>query len=57
MINNTNTNDIYYPSKEVLEYSLVKDRSEWDKLANENYAQFWENLLMSFIGSHIGTRY
>ncbi len=43
MINNTNTNDIYYPSKEVLEYSLVKDRSEWDKLANENYAQFWEN--------------
>ena len=32
---------IYYPSQEVIDNAIVKDRNELDAEANENYLEFW----------------
>lgn len=39
----SNNSEVYYPNQEVINYAHLKNREEFDRLANENYPQFWEN--------------
>jgi hypothetical protein len=33
--------EVYYPSKETLEKSQLKDRKDWDARAKKDYLGFW----------------
>ncbi len=36
--------EFYYPSQEVIDRAIIKDRDELDRIAKEDYPRFWEGM-------------